>query len=86
MLFLAAEIQEVHHALAVGDEPVGDVGAVAVRRVALGAHDADAAAVDRGQGAGSGLELLGLHVVGVGGAHAAEGFAFPAIDDACFLK
>ena len=85
MFLLLAEIQEVHHALAVGDEPVGDIGAVAVRRVAFGAHDAGAA-LDRRQGAGGGLELLGLHVVGVGGAHAAECLAFPAIGDPCFLE
>jgi len=83
MLLLAAGIQEMHHALAVCDKPVRYVGAVAGRRIAFSAHDADAA-VDRGQGAGGGLELLRLHVVGVGGAHAAEGLAFPAIGDAGF--
>jgi len=64
MFLLPTEVQEVHHALAVGDEPVGDIGAVALQRVAFGAHDAGAA-LDAGQGAGGGLELLGLHVVGV---------------------
>ena len=69
------------HALAVGDEPVGDIGAVTVRRVGFGAHDAGAA-FNRRQGAGGGLELLGLHVVDIRGAHAAEGLAFPAVSDA----
>ena len=64
MFLLPTEVQEVRHARAVGDEPVGDEGAVTLGRVALGAHDADAA-VDRRQGAGGGLELPGLHVVGV---------------------
>jgi len=53
--------------------------------IALCAHDADVA-LDRGQNAGGGLELLGLHVVGVRGTHAAERLAFPEINNPGFLK
>ena len=81
MFLPLAEIQEMHHAHAVGDEPIGDQGAMAVRGVALGAHDADAA-FDRGQRAGGASEFFGLHVIGVRGPYAAEGLAFPAVGDA----
>ena len=84
VLLLTAQIQEMRHALAVRDEPVGDIGAVTVRRVAFGAHDADGA-VDRRQGAGGDLKLVGLHVVGVRGPHAAERPALPEIGDAGFF-
>src|SRR5215813_3415204 len=58
---------------------------MALGRIALRAQDAGAP-LDRRQGAGGGLELLRLHVVGVRGAHAAERLAFPAISDPCFFE
>jgi hypothetical protein len=54
---------------------------MAVGWVALGAHDAHTA-FNLAERAGGGLELLGLHVVGIRGTHAAEGLAFPAVGDA----
>lgn len=85
MCALLAKIQKVNDLLAVGDEPVGDEGSVAVGGIALGAHDADSAG-DCGQGAGGELELLGQHVVCVGGSHAAERLALPAIGDTRLLE
>ena len=70
MLLPLTESEQMDHVLAMSDEPVGDIGAVTVRRVALSAHDAHAA-FPLGQRAGCGLELRRLHVVGVRGTHAA---------------
>jgi len=84
MLALPAQIEQVRHRVTMRDQPVGDERAVTFGRIALRAHDADAA-LDRGQGAGRRLKFIGLHVIGVGGPHAAEGLAFPAIGDAGFF-
>ena len=85
MFLLPAESEEMHHALAMGDEPVGDEGAVAVGGIAFCAQDADAA-LDGRERARGGLELLGLHMIRVGRSQAAERLAFPAIGDARFAQ
>ena len=85
-MFLAPfYLEEVSDALAMRNEPVGDVGAVAIRGIGFGAHDAGTA-FNLAERASGRLELLRLHVVGIGGAHASERLSFPAVGDAGFLE
>jgi hypothetical protein len=80
MLTLPAYVEQVHHAVAVRHQPVGDKRAVAFRGIALRAHDADRY-FSFGERGCRGLEWFRLHVVSVGPAHAAERLALPFIGD-----
>lgn len=81
MLALPPKVQQVHNALAIRHEPIGDEGAMAALRIALGAHDAHAP-WHRRQRDGGALELPGLHVVGVGLAHASKRLSLPHVRNA----
>ena len=85
MLALPPKVQQVHNALAIRHEPIGDEGAMAVLRIALRAHDGHAP-WHRRQPGGAALELLGLHVIGVGLAHASERLSFPHVRDAVWQQ
>ena len=81
MLALPAEVEQVRDRMTVRHQPIRDEGPVAMRRVALGAQDADPVLPGCKRGSGA-LELVGLHVLGVGLAHASERLSFPHIRNA----
>ena len=77
----ASRRKQMHYLGSVRHQPVGDVRAVAIGRVAFSAHDADAVRARR-QGLGGFAEARGLHVLLVGHlAVAAECLALPFIGD-----
>ena len=81
MLPLLPKVQQMQDAVAVRHQPVGNERAVAVGRVAFGAHDAHAT-LSPGERGSRTLEFLGLHVIGVRRPHAAQCFSFPDVRDA----
>jgi hypothetical protein len=64
MLALPAGIEQVRDRVTARHEPIGDERPVAVRGVALGAHDADPVPPGCKRGR-CGLEFFGLHVLGI---------------------